>query len=99
MSIVDYINAQNDHLRCQNDYLNAKNDCLKLLNEINVKDKEISHFQLERISYLKAAVRMYQRGIVELELQAFLEKHTNRNPKNTQFYCGSSTGHNCDFSS
>ena len=61
---------------------------------------ELHYLQAERAVYLKASLKMFQRGIVELELQVFLGIHTSRSENNKRFFCGSPpVGHNCDFSS
>lgn len=66
-----------------------------------LKHKDAIHaLQAERAAYLKASLKMFQRGIVELELQVFLSIHPTRSKNNKQFFCGSpAVGYNCDFSS
>jgi hypothetical protein len=54
---------------------------LTAMNEL-MKCKDDLHFlQAERTAYLKAALKMFQRGIVELELQVFLGIHSSRSKK------------------
>jgi len=77
----------------------TKEKILTTMNEL-MKCKDDLHFlQAERTAYLKAALKMFQRGIVELELQAFLGIHSSRSKNNKQFLCGNPpVHHNIDFS-
>lgn len=77
-----------------------KSEALANIKELMKYKDEIHSLQAERTVYLKAALKMFQRGIVELELQVFLGIHSTRSKNNKHFYCGSPTiSHNCDFSS
>ena len=80
--------------------LASKEKILTTMNELLKCKDEVHYLQAERAVYLKAALKIYQRGIVELELQVFLGTHTSRSTNGKQFFCGSPpVGHNCDFSS
>lgn len=77
-----------------------KSEALATIKELMKHKDEIHSLQAERTVYLKAALKMFQRGIVELELQVFLGIHTTRSKNNKQFFCDSpAVGYNCDFSS
>ncbi|RYH12639.1 hypothetical protein EON65_37715, partial [archaeon] len=78
----------------------AKYEVVTTMKELMKCKDELHSLQAERAVYLKAALKMFQRGIVELELQVFLGIHTIRSKNNKQFFCGSPPqAYNCDFSS
>ena len=77
-----------------------KSDALSTMKNLITHKDEIHALQAERPVYLKAALKMFQCGIVEFELQVFLGTHSIRSEDNKQFYCGSPpVGYNCDLSS
>ena len=86
------------HIACELDFY--KNQYLAQVKDLmNCKDS-LHILQTERAVYLKAALKMFQRGIVELELQVFLSIHPDRSNNKKQFFCGNpQMGFNCDFSS
>eukprot|EP01035_Chromulina_nebulosa_P026056 gene26056-34056_t len=80
--------------------LASKERILTTMNELLKYKDEVYYLRAERAVYLKAALKIFQRGIVELELQVFLGTHTSRSTNGKQFFCGSPpVGHNGDFSS
>ena len=59
----------------------SKEKILTTMNELMKCKDDLHFFQAERTAYLKAALKMFQRGIVELELQVFLGIHSSRSKK------------------
>ena len=78
----------------------VKSEASATLRDLMKHKDEIRSLHAERTVYLKASLKMFQRGIVELELQVFLGIHKTRSKNNKQFFCGNPpVGYNCDFSS
>jgi hypothetical protein len=93
VSVTDYLSAKEATVAAQNVAMSMQHKVIKYKDELSV-------LQAERAAYLKAALKMFQRGIVELELQVFLAQHTNRSKNRKQFLCGTPpVAINCDFSS
>jgi len=78
----------------------SKEKIMTTMNELMKCKVDLHVIHAERNTYLKAALKMFQYGIVELELQVFLDIHSCRSKNNKQFFCGNPPeAHNCDFSS
>jgi len=68
----------------------SKDEIVATMKELMKCKDELHSLQAERTVYLKAALKMFQRGIVTGIASFLVGIHTKRSINNKQFFCGSS---------